>query len=251
MTILKNDPKIKCIIVDDEPIARQVIDGHINKISELECEGQFKNAIEAISFLESRTEIFVIFLDINMPNLSGISMAKILKKEHLVIFTTAYSEYAVESYEHNAVDYLLKPITFDRFAQAFLKVKYRLRKSTANQSQNLENQSQSIYIKSNGENFLTDLNQIKYCEASKNYTKIFLTNNRVYSTLQSISTVENRVKEMSNSFIRVHRSYLISKLFVKSFGTRHVIVDQTKIPIGAQYKDSFFLQINFINKSEL
>lgn len=233
-----------CLIVDDEPIARGNVARFVSQISSLNCVGQFKNAIEAISFLENRTGATIIFLDINMPNLSGLSMAKILKPEHQVIFTTAYAEYAVKSYEYNAIDYLLKPFTFDRFTQAVFKATKKLQISKNIVIEEDAPAELNIYIKSSGENFLIELKDITHCEAKKNYTKLFLTNERTYKTLVSMSKFEEELKSMSELFIRIHRSYIVSRAHISSIGASYVMVVGDKIPIGPKYRKSFFDQFN-------
>ncbi len=234
-----------CLIVDDEPIARSIVAKYITQMPNLEGVGQFKNAIEALAFLENQTTPAILFLDINMPNLSGLSMAKILKPEHKVIFTTAYAEYAVQSYEFNAVDYLLKPFTFERFAQAVFKATERLNSSSIPANVRGEEVLKStIYIKARGENFLVPLKEITHCEAKKNYTKVFMTEEKTYSTLVSISKFEEELNSASSRFLRIHRSFIISRDHISSIGANYVMIAQTKIPIGPQYKASFFKQFN-------
>jgi len=240
-----SDARYNCLIVDDEPIARDIVDGYVSQMSNLNCLGQCKNAFEAIALLEDRAEPVIVFLDINMPNLSGFSMMKILKSRHQVIFTTAYTEYAVESYEHNVVDYLVKPFTYERFAQATFKAIKRINSLLDLNSGKEKIVSQpSIYIKSGGEKFLVKLNEIIYCEAQKNYTKIYLVNDKSYSTLINISKFENHLNSEKNLFIRIHRSYIISKEHISSIGANYVNLNGEKIPIGPLYRESFFSEFN-------
>ena len=145
---MENLQKIKCLIVDDEPIARKIIINYISQISFLENAGECKNGIEALDLISKDKEIQIVFLDINMPNLNGLSMAKIIKNNIIVIFTTAYSEYAVESYDVNAIDYLLKPFSFERFTTAVFKAVEKLKISTIselNRPELVENKK--IFIK--------------------------------------------------------------------------------------------------------
>jgi len=234
-----------CIIVDDEPIARSIVEGYVSQMLNINCVGQFKNAVEAILFIENCDESLIIFLDINMPNLNGLSMAKILNPKHQVIFTTAYTEYAVESYEYNAVDYLLKPFKFDRFAKAVLKAIKRLKNSNNDSSIKEQTSIKSnIYIKSGSENFLIDLNELAYCEAKKNYTKLFMLDDSTFNTLIPISKFEEQLNTASNLFLRIHRSYIISRKHIASIGSNYVTIAGNKIPIGPQYRETFFEEFN-------
>ncbi|MEP7265704.1 MAG: response regulator, partial [Bacteroidota bacterium] len=168
---MENSQKYKCIIVDDEPIARKIIAGYVSQIGLLENAGECKNAIEALEFISRDSSIQIVFLDINMPNLTGLAMAKIVKKDIKVIFTTAYTEFAVDSYEVSAIDYLVKPFSFERFAIAVFKAIDSIR-LTPNSFNEIIPQDKTIYIKSEGMSYPVVLSDIHYCEAMKNYTKV-------------------------------------------------------------------------------
>ncbi|MCE3296878.1 MAG: Two component transcriptional regulator, LytTR family [Crocinitomicaceae bacterium] len=146
---MENSQKYRSVIVDDEPIARKIISSYVAQIACLENAGECKNAIEALEMISRDNSIQIIFLDINMPNLTGLAMAKIVKKDIKIIFTTAYSEYAVASYEVNAIDYLLKPFSFERFAIAAFKAIESIRLTT-NSLNGILPQDKTIYIKSEG-----------------------------------------------------------------------------------------------------
>jgi DNA-binding LytR/AlgR family response regulator len=235
-----NAPKIhRCLIVDDEPIARKIIKNYIAQLPNLVCAGECKNAFEAIELINNEEGIEIVFLDINMPNISGISMVKILPKPPLIIFTTAYSEYAVESYELNAIDYLLKPFLLERFAKAVFKATERLKEFAGQRESETTIPAQVIFVKSDGENYPVLLADILYCEAMKNYTKIVLHNGKTYMPLVSLSKFENDLTQASPHFLRVHRSYIVSKLHIEAIGTNHVVVKKNKLPIGDLYKDVF------------
>lgn len=234
----------KCLIVDDEPIARKIVQGYIDKLPHLECTVQAKNAIEALDILNKDPAIEIVFLDINMPNLSGMSMAKILQVPPKIIFTTAYSEYAIESYEINAVDYLLKPISFERFTKAVFKAIDLIEKSRAgipNEAKPYE--EQQIFIKSEGKNYPIALHEILYCEAKKNYTQVVLKNDKTYLPLIPLSRFEEELKAMTAHFIRVHRSFIVSSRDIVAVGANHVQIGKHKIPLGEQYKAEFFDRI--------
>ncbi len=236
---MENIQKIKCLIVDDEPIARKIINNYIIQISFLENVGECKNGIEALEFLSKDNDIQIVFLDINMPNLNGLSMAKIIKNNISIIFTTAYSEYAVESYDVNAIDYLLKPFSFERFATAVFKAVEKLKNMTISESTEVEKiENKKIFIKSEGKNHSVLLNEILYCEAMKNYTKIVLSNGNSLKSLITFSKIEHDLKTENDNFLRIHRSFLISKKHISSINSNHVFIEKYEIPIGPQYKNS-------------
>ncbi|MES2764064.1 MAG: LytTR family DNA-binding domain-containing protein [Bacteroidota bacterium] len=234
----------KCLIVDDEPIARKIVQAYIDKLPNLECSVQAKNAIEALEILNTDPAIDIVFLDINMPNLSGMSMAKILTTAPKIIFTTAYSEYAIESYEINAVDYLLKPFSFERFTKAAFKAIDLIEKSKPGLANELkQGEEQTIFIKSDGKNYPIHVNEILYCEARKNYTKVVLKNDKSYLPLIPLSKFEDELKAISPHFIRVHRSFIVSSKDIVSVSAQQVYIDKYKIPLGEQYKVDFFEKI--------
>jgi DNA-binding LytR/AlgR family response regulator len=234
--------KYTCLIVDDEPIARKIVKTYIAQLPNLVCAGECKNASEAIEKI-SREDIDIVFLDINMPNINGISMVKILPKQPLIIFTTAYSEYAIESYELNAVDYLLKPFLFERFAKAVARAMERLRTVSSPILPPVSTEEPILFIKSNGENFPVALHDILYCEAMKNYTKIILKNGKMYCPLIPLSKFEEEINVLSDNYLRVHRSFIVSKKYITAVGANYVLLDAVKIPIGNQYKDVFLSKI--------
>ncbi|MCE3229445.1 MAG: DNA-binding response regulator [Bacteroidetes bacterium] len=238
-----NNKIYNCLIVDDEPIARKIVQAYIEKLPNLECTVQAKNAIEALEILNKDPGIEIVFLDINMPNLSGMSMAKILNTPPKIIFTTAYTEYAIESYEINAVDYLLKPFSFERFAKAAFKAIDLIEKSKTGLTPEIKTEEQQIFIKSEGKNYPVSVNDILYCEAKKNYTKIVLKNDKTYLPLIPLSKFEDELKAISSNFIRVHRSFIVSSKEIASVGAQQVFIGKYKIPLGEQYKIDFFEKI--------
>ncbi len=243
-----NAQKYRCLVVDDEPIARKIVKTYIAQLPHLVFAGECKNASEAIEKI-SRENIEIVFLDISMPNISGISMVKILPNAPLIVFTTAYSEFAIESYELNAVDYLLKPFLFERFAKAVAKAMERLRNRETLPSPILSENAPSepsIFIKSKGENYPILINDILYCEAMKNYTKIILKNGKTYYPLTPLSKFEEELTVLSPHYLRVHRSFIVSKKAVHSIGANYVMVEKVKIPIGNQYKEAFLAQVGLV-----
>ena len=239
---MENSPKYRCIIVDDEPIARKIISGYVSQIQFLENAGECKNAIEALEMILRDNSIQIVFLDINMPNLTGLAMAKIVKKDIKIIFTTAYSEYAVVSYEVNAVDYLLKPFSFERFAVAVFKAIDSIRLE-ANLLNEILPVDKTIYIKSEGMSYPVMLGDIQYCEAMKNHTKVILSNGKILKPLLAFSKMEQDLLKESDDFLRVHRSFLISKKHITAVKSTTVMVGKSEVPVGLQFREVFLQSI--------
>jgi DNA-binding LytR/AlgR family response regulator len=237
-------PPYRCLIVDDEPIARQILRNYIARMPNLECVGECKNAFEALETINAAAGVQLIFLDINMPNLSGTALARILSGRVQVVFTTAYAAYAVESYELNATDYLLKPFLFERFAQAVFKAIERLKAGMPpGEHAGGITEIQPLVIKSDGEMHQVLPEDILYCEAMKNYTKVVTVHGKNYYPLMAFSKFELALQATQQLFLRVHRSYIIAKKYVGPVGANYIMVDQYKIPIGLQYKDSVLAQL--------
>jgi DNA-binding LytR/AlgR family response regulator len=239
---MENTQKYRSIIVDDEPIARKIIVGYVAQIDLLENAGECKNAIEALEFISRDSSIQIVFLDINMPNLTGLAMAKIVKRNIKIIFTTAYSEFAVASYEVSAVDYLVKPFSFERFAIAVFKAIDAI-KLTTNPFTEILPHDKTIYIKSEGMSYPVVLGDIQYCEAMKNYTKVILSNGKILKPLVAFSRMEQELLKESDYFLRVHRSFLISKKHITAVKSNSVIVGKYEVPVGQQFRDTFLLSI--------
>jgi two-component system response regulator LytT len=242
---MENSLKYRSIIVDDEPIARKIIVGYVAQISFLENAGECKNAIEALEMISRDSSIQIVFLDINMPNLTGLAMAKIVKKDIKIIFTTAYSEYAVASYEVSAIDYLVKPFSFERFAIAVFKAVDSIRLAP-NAINEIPPQDKTIYIKSEGMSHPVVLGDIQYCEAMKNYTKVILGNGKILKPLVAFSKMEHELLKESDDFLRVHRSFLISKKHITAVKNTTVMVGKSEVPVGLQFREAFLLAIGKI-----
>lgn len=234
--------KYNCLVVDDEPIARKILTGYIEQMPLLKVSAECINALSAIDYLRTRGNVNIIFLDINMPNLSGLQLMKIIQPHQPVIFTTAYSEHAVESYELNAVDYLLKPFSFERFTKAVYKAVDVLAKSNRNIHE-VPVEKRIIYIKSDGKSYPVPTEEILYCEARKNYTMVVLRNGLKLMPLIPLSKFETFLSDTSDEFIQIHRSFLISKKHISSIAANNVTIDQYEIPIGVQFKEKFFKAI--------
>lgn len=227
--------KLRCLAVDDEPLALDVIESHIAQFPDLELVGRCENAIQAAEILKNQ-QVDLLFLDIQMPEITGISFVRSLENPPMVIFTTAYSEYAVEGFELEAVDYLLKPIAVDRFKKAVEKARelYTLKHSGEVEQPTME--EEHIFVKANQKLVKIVYDDILYVEAFADYVKIFTPEKRIV-TLQTMKNMEKKLPE--DKFCRVHRSYIVGLKHVEAFSTSHVEVAGEKIPIGKNYKDTF------------
>jgi DNA-binding LytR/AlgR family response regulator len=235
--------KYNCLVVDDEPIARKIIINYIKKLPLLQLAEESINALSAIDYLRTHNNIQIIFLDINMPNLSGLQLLKIMQPQQPVIFTTAYSEYAVESYDLNAVDYLLKPFSFERFTKAVYKAVDAIKKSQPNAVNTIDEKKPPFFIKSDGKNYPVSIDDILYCEAMKNYTMVRLKDGQKLMPLIPLSRFEVLLAEAGGDFIQVHRSFLISKKYITAVAPNQVSINKYEIPIGVQFKEKFFRAI--------
>jgi DNA-binding LytR/AlgR family response regulator len=231
--------KYNCLVVDDEPIARKIVVNYIEQMPLLALAAERNNALGAIDYLRTHSDVQILFLDINMPNLSGLQLLRIAKPQQPVIFTTAYSEYAVESYELNAADYLLKPFSFERFTKAVYKAIDIITIGSKTQQEITPEKSRVIFIKSEGKNYPVHLDDILYCEAMKNYTMIVLMNGQKLMPLIAVSKLEALLAESGGDFIQTHRSFLISRKHIRSISSGTVHINKYEIPIGVQFKERF------------
>jgi two-component system, LytTR family, response regulator len=226
---------IRCLVVDDEPPAREIIRRYIEQVPTLELVGECANAIQAFSFLQQQA-VHLMFLDIRMPQLNGNDFLKTLKNPPKVIFTTAYTEYALEGYELDIVDYLMKPIPFDRFLKAVNKYGHP---SAIRQYESVpvseERKSESfVYFRADRKMVKVMLQDILYIESMKDYIKVITTSGTIV-TKQSISSVEAMLPE--KEFVRSHRSFIVSTRHIKSFTSELIEIDETEIPIGKLFRN--------------
>lgn len=235
--------RYNCLVVDDEPIARKIITNYIEQMPFLKLAGECIHAISAIEFLRANHELDIIFLDINMPNLSGLQLIKIIQPKQLVIFTTAYAEHAIESYELNAVDYLLKPFSFERFTKAIYKAVNLIKKTERPPYDTLVERKLDFFIKSDGKSYPVALDDILYCEAMKNYTMVMLKGNEKLMPLIPLSKFEDLLGEAGADFIQVHRSFLVSRKHITAVSSQMVTINKYEIPIGVQFRERFFKAI--------
>lgn len=231
---------IRCLIVDDEPMARDVVRRYIEKVPTLQLAGECGNAIDAMVFLHNES-IDLIFLDIKMPHLNGTDFVKSLRNIPKVIFTTAYKEYALDGFELDVVDYLLKPIRFDRFLRAVSKAFPQKKEELSGNgtpviAKDKKISSGFIYLKSDRKMIKVMLDDILYIESARDYLKVYTQNNAIV-TRQTISSIEAMLSE--NEFIRIHRSYIVSIKKIDSFTHETVEIGDMELPIGKFYLNSF------------
>lgn len=232
---------IKALIVDDEPLAQNVIQQYAKKLPQLSIEGTCNDAICAHDVLQKK-EIDLLFLDINMPKLSGIAFLRNLKSAPLVIFTTAYSEYALEGFELDAIDYLKKPFSFDRFCKAVFKAEELLQlKHTSHLQTNTENLTDFLFIKSNKKTIKVKFNDIYYIEGLGDYIQIHLQNQKIVTNL-SMKKILNLLPE--RKFYRIHKSFIISLDKIDLVEGNMVQINKNKLPVGNSYRQDFMEFIN-------
>ena len=217
---------MKCLIVDDEPIARSILEKYVGKTPSLELAGSIDNALDVLTFLKEG-EIDLMFLDINMPEFTGIDLLKSLRNPPAVIITTAYSEYGAESYEYDVVDYLMKPIPFERFLKAIQKVE------DLKTEQEPESKPPYLFLKEDHTTHKVLLADIHYVQAYGNYIKVFL-EDKMLLVRKTISEMESETKD---HLIRIHKSYLVSFSAIQGISGNEVILSNNeRLPIGKVYK---------------
>lgn len=239
--------KTRCIIVDDEPLAIEVLKSHVGKIDSLELVGTCSDAIEAFDLLQKK-KVDLMFLDIHMPEMKGTDLVKTLKNPPAVAFTTAHREYAIESYDLNVLDYLLKPISFGRFLQTIEK--YKQQNLTVDEVTILKSNGDEEYIYLREKNVIHKIpvSEIVYIESFGDYLKLH-TEDREIQSRCTISSIEKTLPE--EIFIRIHRSFLIAMNCITSFSPVMVSVGKKEFPIGTSYRKRTFDKLNynsFLNK---
>lgn len=228
--------QISCLIVDDEPLSQDVIRDFVNEIPWLKLKGVCFNALEAMEMLHEE-KIDLIFLDINMPKLTGIKFAKSLEKAPMIIFTTAYPEYAVEGFEVDAVDYLVKPVAFERFLKAVNKAREQ---SEMKNSQTQEKPGRYLVLKSDKKIFKIDEEDILYIQSWGDYIKVF-TEGRVIIAAETMKNLETR---LGSRFIRIHKSYIVSTQSIQFIEGNQVKIGKQYLPIGLTFKEQLMEKLN-------
>lgn len=232
--------KTKCLLIDDEPLALEVIESHLSKFEDFEIAAKCDNAIKALEILQKKN-IDLIFLDIQMPEITGLEFLNTLNNPPKVILTTAHRKYALEGYEHDVIDYLLKPISFERFLKAINKYY----KSATNDFTIVSNAGEStddnyIYVKENKKAVKIFLDDILFIESMKDYVTIFAKDKKVI-TKATITSLEEKLPP--EKFIRIHRSYIASKKHISAFTASSVEIGKKELTIGRSYKNSVMKEL--------
>lgn len=230
---------LRCIIIDDEPLALDLLEDDISKIPFLKLTHKFQSPFEALPLLKTG-QVDLIFLDIQMPDITGLEFLKSLETKPLVIFTTAYDQYALDGYELDVIDYLLKPIPFDRLLKAAGKAQdfFVARNSIQSASRNSEmSYPDYIFVKSGYDILKININDILFIEGLKDYVKIFVPPHPIL-TLMNLKSIVDKLP--LNKFVRVHRSYIVALEKIKAIRKNKIIIDDKEIPIGEHYKDAFY-----------
>lgn len=226
--------RLKCIIVDDEPPAIRLLEGYVAKTAILEKVAVFSDAVKALEFLNNNA-VDVVFLDIQMPQLTGLQLSRIISKNINIIFTTAYPNFALEGFELNAKDYLLKPIAFDRFCQAVSKL------TISAETELKSSTSEFLFIKTDGKNKFSKviINNINYIESLQNYVCIHTDSEQIIT----YSSLKNILSSLPADFVQIHKSYIVSLKQIGSTDNFSVFIGDKELPIGNTYKNSFFERI--------
>lgn len=240
---------IRCIAVDDEPLALDIIESYISKLPFLTLVKTCSSATEAMQVLQEE-QVDLMFLDIEMPELTGIQFLNILKHQPLIIFTTAYPDYALEGFNQDAVDYLLKPIPFDRFLKAVTKAQDRLQRNgkptepVSGAQTGQQTEQDFIFVKADYKTIRVDFKDILWIEGLKDYIIIQTTDQKII-TLLSMNKMMDKLPE--SKFLRVHRSYIVSLQKIDSIEKSRIKIGNKEIPIGEVYKDAFLKWVEVNN----
>lgn len=237
---------MNCIIIDDEILARKYIKDYVSKIPFLNLIGDYNSPMKAIDQIENG-KVDLLFLDIQMPNITGIDFLKRLKIQQKVILTTAYSDYAIEGYELDVIDYLLKPISFDRFLQAVYKAKAQSTKPINIETpiSSVTKEDDFLLIKADRKYYKVNFDELLYIEGQKAYVSFHCVDGKRITALYSLKDLENELPK--NSFLRIHKSFIVSTTKIKTFQAHEVEIEGKKLPVGKNYKNIIF---NFFNTNE-
>lgn len=235
---------ITCLIVDDEPNAVQLLEDHVRKVPFLQLKATCYDAFEVLEFLK-KDSVQLIFLDINMPQLSGMDLAAMLPAGQHIIFSTAYAGYALEGYEYNAVDYLLKPVTFKRFMQAVTKARTLLEPKAgqappASPAQEIPAGQRYIFVKSGKQLIKVEYDKVRYLEALKEYVNIVMEDDKllIYKRMKELE------EQLPANFIRIHNSYIVNIDHIRHIADNQVVIGNAKLAVSASYKETFLRKVS-------
>jgi DNA-binding LytR/AlgR family response regulator len=236
--------KTKCMIVDDEPLARELIHGHIEKLENFEIVAECSDAMKALSILREK-QVDLVFMDIQMPQITGIEFLKTLKHPPKVILTTAYREYALEGFELDVVDYLLKPITFERFLKSvnkFYLMNQEEVQMVANTTADKPQEENFIYVKENKKVVKVYLSEIRFIEGLSEYVQIY-TDKRKIITKTSMALMEEKLPPQN--FLRIHKSFIVAVNKIEAFTANTIEIQGKELPIGRSFKNAVVSALNF------
>ena len=229
--------KITCLIADDEPMALNLIESYVLKTPFLELKAKCNSAIEAMQVLEDQKDIDLFFLDIQMPDLTGLEFSKLLLQNSRVIFTTAFDQYAIDGYKVNALDYLLKPFDYNEFLNASTKARNYFESQHPVSVSKPEKKQEFFFVKSEYKQIKINFSEILYIEGLKDYVKIYLKDNpKPILTLMSLKKLEEELP--SENFMRIHRSFIIGLDKIETTERNHIVIGKEQIAIAPNYKDS-------------
>lgn len=237
--------KLNCVIIDDEPLAQELIRSYVDKTPFLDLKGVYPNAIQAMKGMASQEVVHLMFLDIQMPGLNGLDFSKLVDSETRIVFTTAFEQYALDSYKVNALDYLLKPISYTDFMQSVNKAIhwFEMKWGSKVSAESASMDRKYIYVKSDYKLLQVELDKILYVEGLKDYVKIHLEGEqKAIISLLSMKMMEENLP--SDRFIRVHRSFIVQKSKIKVIDRGRIVFDKDYIPISDSYKQELQLYIN-------
>ena len=229
--------KITCLIADDEPMALNLIESYVLKTPFLELKAKCNSAIEAMQVLEDQKDIDLFFLDIQMPDLTGLEFSKLLLQNSRVIFTTAFDQYAIDGYKVNALDYLLKPFDYNEFLNASTKARNYFESQHPVSVSKPEKKQEFFFVKSEYKQIKINFSEILYIEGLKDYVRIYLKDNpKPILTLMSLKKLEEELP--SENFMRIHRSFIIGLDKIETIERNHIVIGKEQIAIAPNYKDS-------------
>lgn len=238
--------QLNCIIIDDEPLAMELLQSYVEKTPCLQLVGTYSSAVQAMTEMTGKAPVHILFLDIQMPGLNGLEYSKLVNEQTKIVFTTAFERYALESYKVNALDYLLKPISYADFMQAVNKAVNWFELQNRNISSNSHpapSKAEYLYVKSDYKLIQIPLEKILYIEGLKDYIKIHLENEpKPVLSLLSMKSMEEKLP--ADRFIRIHRSYIVQKSKIKVIDRGRIVFNKEYIPISDSYKQELLLYIN-------
>lgn len=241
-----NSIQLTCVIIDDEPMALNLVESYVVKTPFLQLKNKFSSAIDAIEYLQSNP-VDVLFLDIQMPDLNGLEFSKMISKDTRIIFTTAFDQYALEGFKVEALDYLLKPFDYAEFLTAATKAKEWFKLVRNSNTSNLQEKKEFLFVKSGYKQMRIKLSDVVYFEGLKDYIKIWIKNEtHPILTLMSLKTLQEELSK--NEFLRVHRSFIVSLKHIEVIERSQIIIGKQRITVSEQYKSDF---LEYVTKNSL